>query len=223
MKFSSIFFPKIITDFKSDINKNIQVVQKRGRKVIYVDGAEQTGGTITGMWQKALSNVKSSRLSGIPQAAGQMSNVQNALVLGLGGGDIIRLLHRVDSQIKVTAVDIDPVMIKIARDLFGIRNSSNLKIHNHDALYYLLLNREKFSLIVVDLFIGYKNPQKFRSPRFLNLLQKSRQKNGLILFNSHYHSDFNNEFEEFHNLCTQIFSTVEIIINYPYSKILLLK
>ena len=211
MNIFSYFRPKTLAHFKSKINDNIDILKKNGKKIIYVAGAEQTGGTITGMWKRALSLIQY-----------RWENMQNALVLGLGGGDVIRLVHKLNPRLVITAVDIDPVMIKIARDYFDLTDSFYLKIYQRDAYYFLLLNRKKYDFIVVDLFVGFKNPQKARSTKFLKLLRGSLAGGGLIVYNSHYHSDLNSEFEDFHHLCTKIFTEVEILISYPYSKILLL-
>ena len=212
MRFFSFFSPKTLGEFNSKVNKKIKVLESGGKKVIYVGGAEQTGGTITGMWRKALSLVQ-----------GQILNIQNVLVLGVGGGDVIRLIHKINSQIVITAVDLDPVMINIAKNYFNLSGLSNIKIHQKDAFYFLLLNKKKYDFIIVDLFIGFKNPQKFKTPKFLKMLKNNLEHNGFIIYNSHYHFDINSEFEEFHAICNKIFSKVEILINYPYSRILLLK
>ena len=103
MNIFSYFRPKTLAHFKSKINDNIDILKKNGKKIIYVAGAEQTGGTITGMWKRSLSLIQY-----------RWENLQNALVLGLGGGDVIRLVHKLNPRLVITAVDIDPVMIKIA-------------------------------------------------------------------------------------------------------------
>ena len=213
MSFLNFLRPIKKTNYTSIHNKKIEVIVRyKDKKIIYVQGAEQTGGTITGMWQKAFSRLPKTRDKRL-----------SALLLGLGGGDVVRLIHKINPQAFISAVELDPVMIKIAGDFFNLRDSDKLKIYQRDAFYFLLLNRETYDLIIVDLFIGFKNPQKFRELRFLNMLKKHISEDGFIVYNSHYHSDLNNVFEEFHTLCCKIFTKVEILISYPYSRILLLK
>lgn len=212
MNFFPFLKPKKENVFSSKINDKIRVIENFSRKVIYVAGAEQTGGTITGMWQKALLLIKN-----------QWIDAKNMLLLGLGGGDVIRLIRKTNPNIHIKAIDLDPVMIEIAGKFFDLKKSSDLTIVKRDAFYYLLLNRKKYHFIVVDLFVGFKNPVKFRSLKFLKMLKTSLAPGGTILYNSHYHSYYDREFDKFHQKCVKIFSLVEIVISYPYSKILLLK
>lgn len=211
MSIFSILNPKILADFSSRTNKNIKVVDRFGNRIIYVQGAEQTGGTITGMWEKAAKLIQKSG-----------SGFQNCLLLGLGGGDVIRLLRKIFPGIKITAVDIDPVMIKIAGRYFELKNSNNLKIIQSDALHFLINNKRKFRLIIIDLFIGFQNPAKFRTGKFLLKIKENLKYNGLAVYNSHYNSKNPEDFADFYNRCSEIFTKTEVIIRYPYSRILLL-
>ena len=212
MKFVNIFSffsPKILGKFDSEINGKIKVVESRGNKIIYVRGAEQSGGTIPGMWQKALNKLPKTKDKRL-----------NALLLGLGGGDVIRFIRKIYPEIKITAVDIDPVMIKIAHDFYKIKNSETLEIVKNDALFYLLINKKKFDLIIVDLFIGFKNPDKFRTMNFLLKMKKSLSLQGIIVYNSHYSVENYREFHNFLKVCASVFKRHEIIVSYPFSRIL---
>src|SRR3989344_8014041 len=190
MNILSFFSPKILRTYKSSVNNKIEVVENKGKKIIYVRGAEQTGGTITGMWQKALSRLKIHKFKST-----------NCLILGLGGGDVIRIIRKIYPQIQITAVDIDPVMIKVASKYFNLTNSDNIRIIKNDALYYLLINKKKYNLIIVDLFVGFNNPVKFRSHKFLGLLRKNLVIGGLAVFNSHYSPNSPLDYENFYKKC----------------------
>lgn len=209
MNIFPFFSPKILGNFDSKINGKINIVESRGNKIIYVRGAEQSGGTIPGMWQKALSKLKTRNLK-----------PETCLLLGLGGGDVVRIIRKIYPDMKITAVDIDPVMIKIAKVYYKILNSRTLKIVKNDALYYLLINKKKFDLIIVDLFIGFKNPDKFRTTDFLLKLKKSLNPNGIVIYNSQYSAENSWEFENFFKTCVAVFNRCEIIVSYPFSRIL---
>src|SRR3989338_10377087 len=132
--FFSFFLPKKTTCFISKINGEIKILDVNGKKIIYVKGAEQTGGTITGMWKASVN-----KLSG--------HQIRNALILGLGGGDVIRILSKKFPDLKIDCVELDPQMIEVAEKIFHIRQIPKLRIIQADAYKYMKKNRRKYDLI----------------------------------------------------------------------------
>lgn len=211
-KISNFLRPIKKTKFISKINEKIEVLEKHdGSKVIYVRGAEQTGGTITGMWEKALIELQNKNLT-----------LSNCLLLGLGGGDVVRILKKLFPHLRLTVVEIDPQMIKIAEIFFKIHISKNLKIRKMDAEFFLETYKQTFDLIIVDLFIGKFNPEKFRTPKFFKDIKDNLTSNGIIIYNSHFIPESPGEFEKFHLLSKNYFKNIEIIVSYRFSRILLL-
>ncbi|WGL17311.1 methyltransferase domain-containing protein [Microbulbifer bruguierae] len=80
--------------------------------------------------------------------------VQRVLILGVGGGALIRLLQRYIGPGHITGVDIDPHHLTVARRYFGVRG---VNLVCADAREYIdRLNAqseyEPFDLVVDDLF-----------------------------------------------------------------------
>lgn len=62
-------------------------------------------------------------------AVGLQKNDQcSVLVLGLGGGALCTFILKSFPKSKVTAVDIDPAIVRIAKEFFGLPNSDRLHI-----------------------------------------------------------------------------------------------
>lgn len=196
------------TKFSSKINKIIEVVEYADRKKIMVGGAEQTGGTITGMWEKTFSVVSC-----------QLSVVRNCLVLGLGGGDVIRTLKKCYPTAKITCVEIDPEMIAIAKKYFLLPES--LKIINTDTFLWMRKKHVlKFDLVVVDLYIGKLNPKQGQSVSFLNQLKKILTRKGVVIYNRHYFSEKDSDYQSFLHRCRKVFINITEIVQYKYCRIL---
>jgi len=211
MIFPSLFPRKNILRFKSKINREIRVVNRNGKKIVYAGGAEQTGGTITGMWKEAMEKVKN-----------QKTKIKSILVLGLGGGDVLRILAAKFTAIKMDCVELDPVMIEAAENFFNIRPIPKLQIIQADAYKYMKKNRRKYDLIVTDLFIGKYNPEIFRKKDFLSFLKKGLTDQGLAVYNSHFKAADVREFRDFEGLCRDVFGQVSVIVKYKFSRILIL-
>lgn len=109
----------------------------------------------------------------------------NILILGLGGGDIVKqLLNRTNFNGKITAVDIDPIMIEIAIKEFGIIPNANLDLICDDASLFVKYTKQKFDLIIVDLFYDTTIPNFVFSPTFIKDLNVICDTASKLIFNT---------------------------------------
>jgi spermidine synthase len=107
------------------------------------------------------------------------------LLLGLGGGSVIKSLRRVfHYELGIVAVEIDPVIIQIANDEFGVIADERTEIVCADAFEYVTGNNKKFDLIIIDLFIDNRVPEKLFSIEFWERVKARVRSNGSIIFNS---------------------------------------
>ncbi len=149
----------IVEEFKSRYSKRLIVkkIWDWGWHYYVTTGVlTQSGGLINDIWKPVISNVQC-----------LMSNV---LILGLATGTVAKLLVQKYRSIKVTGVEIDPVMIEIGKKYFGLDKIPNLKILNIDANKYKF--NKKFDLILVDLYLGDQCPSFVYSPKFLGKIRR---------------------------------------------------
>lgn len=72
------------------------------------------------------------------------------LVMGVGGGAVIRQLQRYFPQAEIVAVDLDPLHLEIAQRFFAV---NGVTLHCADAKQWILQYQgEPFDLIIDDLF-----------------------------------------------------------------------
>ena len=65
------------------------------------------------------------------------SFVKKVAVLGLGGGALCTYLHHAFPSFTIDGVEIDPVMVQLAKKYFGFNPSSNLRAHVADAYHFI--------------------------------------------------------------------------------------
>ncbi len=149
----------IVEEFKSKYSKRL-IVKKiwdwRWKYYVTTGVLTQSGGLIDDLWRPVISNVKC-----------LMSNV---LILGLATGTLAKILVKRYKGVKVTGVEIDPVMIEIGKKYFDLDKIPNLKILNIDAEKYS--PKERFDLVLVDLYLGDKPPSFLYSHKYLKKLRK---------------------------------------------------
>ena len=114
-----------------------------------------------------------------------LNNANSILILGMGGGSVIKTLKEDFNYTKaIEAVELDSVIIDIAKTEFGITENNHLKIHCSDAFEFIHTNTKKFDLIIVDLYIDLTVPDKFLSQQFWSQVLDSKSSKGSILFNA---------------------------------------
>lgn len=78
--------------------------------------------------------------------------VRRVLVLGVGGGAVLRQLLQVFPQVEITGVELNPIHLAVARRFFGLRDE-RVQLHEDNAITWLALyDGEPFDLIIDDLF-----------------------------------------------------------------------
>ena len=210
MIFLSLF--KNHPQFPSTFNKNITIKKRYGHRALVVDGVTQSGGELTVMWEsvaKSLENVMQPK---------------SCLMLGLAGGTMLTLLQSTFPKAKITCIEVDPTMTKLAKDEFHVE-SKNTTIVLSDAFEWCIsaVHNKMFDCIVVDLYLGRYNPPQSRTKKFIETLKSLLTPYGVICFNSHYDRRNKQEYDNFLTLLTSSFSKVTEIYSYPLNKILLLE
>ena len=114
-----------------------------------------------------------------------LDNYKDILILGMGGGSVLKTLRKKFLyKNNIVAVEIDPVMIQIAKEEFGISQANNLEIICDDATHFISANKKQYDLIIIDVFIDTKIPSPFFEIDFWQDVVKAGKSKGSILFNA---------------------------------------
>ncbi|WP_271784204.1 fused MFS/spermidine synthase [Aquimarina algiphila] len=162
-------FTKEIT---SKINGTLEITLMNGKKVLDSQNANYSYGTLQKLLTYGLSQID------IPEDS-------QILLLGLGGGSIIHpLQEKFNHKGKITAVEIDEVIIKIAKNEFDITGSSTLEIICDDALHYVNQCTKQFEIIIIDIFIDNQVPEPFYEEEFWKKTIDLIPPKGKVVFNA---------------------------------------
>jgi spermidine synthase len=74
------------------------------------------------------------------------------LILGLGGGTLVKQFARFYPDAEVDAVEVDPMVAQVAERFFDVRTSPKVRIHVADGRTFLKRSAEKWDLIVMDAY-----------------------------------------------------------------------
>ena len=120
-------------------------------------------------------------------ALSQLSNIGNALVLGLGAGVLPAKLS--SKGFKIDAIDIDPITLDIAKNFFKYE-PKNTSFFFEDARTYVKKCEKKYDLIILDLFAD-GDPEHLTTKEFYQNLDNCLNDNGVVISNTLM--DFSNE------------------------------
>jgi SAM-dependent methyltransferase len=78
---------------------------------------------------------------------------RSVLILGLGGGSAARLARALAPRARIVGIEFDPEVVRAARRWFGL-DALGVEVVTGDARAYLETCRERFDLVIDDVFVG---------------------------------------------------------------------
>jgi spermidine synthase len=108
----------------------------------------------------------------------------NILLLGVAGGSVIHILRKEwGIRAPITAVEKDATLVEIGKQHFGLGDYADMHLVLTDAAEFMHDNQQKFSLIIIDLFIETTIPQVFLEDAFLADVCRALSDGGMVCFN----------------------------------------
>ena len=104
---------------------------------------------------------------------------RRCLVIGLGAGIVPRWYER--RGVATDVVDIDPVVVKMAREYFDFDLAGEIYIE--DARYFLTRNETKYDFIILDVFNGDTTPSHVISLEAFELIGRNLSDDGVLGIN----------------------------------------
>ncbi len=187
----------VLEEARSDFS-HVQVVQQgRRRSLVFL---RERGGELV---QTTIEVHHADRLS-LAYAQAQAAALllvprpQRVLILGLGGGTLPRFFHRMIPGVEIDAVEIDPVVVRLAAHWFGIEAGPRLRVFTEDAIAFIAAAKGRYDLIYVDAFLepntaGVDNsgiPLALRKRAILEDLRAHLNAGGAAVFNLHFRSGY---------------------------------
>jgi len=169
-----------------------------GMRKLLVNGSVQSGRYIQSLWKGAIKKF------GISKDLAW----KNILVFGVGGGTVIDILHEKFPNARITAVDIDPMIIDIAKKYFLTRDCSYIRFVSADAKAYVTKTEKQYDCIVIDIFIGNAVPDFVKTKEFIGNCRKGLSPNGVLLVNYLQDREYGEKSKEFNRTLQSIFSRV---------------
>lgn len=174
-KYLSYLLPIKIDQKQSQISKNLEITWNNGQLVLDSENTNYSYGSLQRILRKGLKYIGYKRIQ----------NFESVLVLGVAGGSVIKtLVDEVKFKGKITGVEIDEEVVKLANSYFKLNEIPNLELVIEDAFEFILKTKESYDLIIIDIFQDTKMPNFLFEEYFINNINSKLKVNGFILFNT---------------------------------------
>ncbi|WP_396159274.1 spermidine synthase [Flavobacterium sp.] len=174
-KLFSYFIPINVYKKNSAISKSLEVTWNNGELVLDSKSTNYSYGSLQRILRKGLKYIGFERIR----------TFESVLLLGVAGGSVIKtLVDEVQFKGKITGVEIDEAVIKIANEYFELYKIPNIEIVIDDAFEYVLKTKKTYDLIIIDIFQDTNMPNFLFEDFFINRINSLLNLNGFILFNT---------------------------------------
>lgn len=114
-------------------------------------------------------------------------NPERILIIGLGGGTMSNTLHQLLPNARIENIEIDPAVIKVARDYFSFFENDHVTSQVKDGRIFIkreLLKKQSYDWIILDAFNGDYIPEHLMTKEFLQETKNLLSDNGIITSNT---------------------------------------
>jgi predicted membrane-bound spermidine synthase len=174
-KMLSYFMPITIHSEKSAVSKSIDVNWNNGQLVIDSENTNYSYGQLQQFLKSGLIDIGYEKIRAM----------EHVLVLGVAGASVVKTLtEEIKYKEKITGVEIDANIIELANKYFNIDQIPHLEIVIEDAFEFVLKTKEKYDLVIVDLFQDIRMPSFVYESYFRDHICLLLKSEGFILFNT---------------------------------------
>lgn len=135
---------------------------------------------------------------------------RRVLIAGLGGGSIPSLMHEEFPDTGIDVVEVDPAVVRVAKEYFDFRETERMEVHEADARVFIKragLRDESYDYILLDAFSEEYIPEHLLTREFLQEVKQLLTDDGVLVANTfatsrlydHESETYRDVFGEFYN------------------------
>lgn len=140
---------------------------------------------------------------------------RNILIVGLGGGVLPTALSRMFPDAGIDVVEIDPAVVKVARQFFGFNPNPNVRVFEEDGRVFVKRagkSSQRYELIMLDAFDHEYIPEHLLTREFLLEVKTLLTADGVLAANTfsssrlyhHESTTYQSVFGLFYNLKVEL-------------------
>lgn len=108
---------------------------------------------------------------------------RRVLVVGLGGGSIPKRFWRDYPEMTVEVVELDPMVVDVAKRFFEVREDARLRLVNQDGRMFLRRTAKTYDLVILDAYFAESIPFHLTTKEFYALVKARLTPGGAVVSN----------------------------------------
>jgi spermidine synthase len=110
-------------------------------------------------------------------------DAKRVLVLGMGGGAVTKRWWRDYPGMSIDSVEIDPVVVDVARRYFGLPDDPRLGVFATDARRFVQTADKTYDVVIVDAYYADSLPFHLTTTEFLREVKSRMAPDGVLAYN----------------------------------------
>ena len=161
---------------------NIRVVDRGDMRILSFDGTEETRMSLRDPRQGHFEYTEYFHLPWLWNT--QLTQV---LMIGLGGGSTQRAYEHYYPRVTVETAEIDPLVLHVAKEYFGLKESTTQRVQVQDGRVHLRRSKTVYDAIILDAYsenrYGAFIPYHLTTREFFELANQHLATNGVVAYN----------------------------------------
>jgi spermidine synthase len=110
-------------------------------------------------------------------------DAKRVLIVGLGGGSLVKRMLRDYPETKIDVVEIDPVVVDVAKRLFELPEDPRLRIYTEDGRRFIKSSNDTYDIIVMDAYYADALPFHLTTEEFFRQAKARLAPDGVVAYN----------------------------------------
>jgi spermidine synthase len=111
-------------------------------------------------------------------------HTKRALVVGLGGGTLVKQLWRDHPRLTIDAVELDGQVVSVAREYFALPDDPRIRVIVGEGRTFIETSDAEYDIIVIDAFDDGAIPRPLTTEQFLRSCLARLAPDGVIAYNT---------------------------------------
>ncbi len=135
-----------------------------------------------------------------------------ALVIGLGGGTLPKRMWRDYREMRIDVVEIDPVVVDVARRYFDMPSDPRLRVFTADGRRFVADTEERYDIVVIDAYYADSIPFHLATTEFFRQVRGVLSSDGVVAYNliGRVEGDGSELFRSFYRTVRSVWSGVYV-------------
>jgi len=135
---------------------------------------------------------------------------RRALVMGLGGGSVVKRMWRDYPALSLDVAEIDGEVVEVAYGLFELPDDDRIDVHIADGREFLGRRLDVYDIVIVDAFDDDRVPRPLMTEEFMRLVRDHLAEDGVVAWNvfGAVYGPHSRPFRSFHRTASNVWRNV---------------